>query len=139
MRRPWARRILGVLFIGAGLLHVIVPDVYLAMVPPGYAAPSLLVLISGLAEIAGGLGVLSRSPHLRKAAGVGLVLLLVAVYPANIQMALERDAVGWWLRLPLQGVLVAWVLIATRLVPQSPAATNSPGHASRASSRAYGA
>jgi uncharacterized membrane protein len=76
-----------------------------------------LVAISGVCEIAGGLGLLVRP--LRRAAGWGLIALLIAVFPANIYMALAPNEsadgrfAGWmlWLRLPLQAVLIAWVWV----------------------------
>jgi uncharacterized membrane protein len=78
-----------------------------------------LVYISGVAEILGGVGVLI--PAVRPWAGLWLIALLIAVFPANIYMAVgpKRAALGvapvWlWLRLPLQLVLIAWVWWATR-------------------------
>lgn len=84
------------------------------IVPPWLPARALLVQISGCCEILGGIGVLV--PRLRKLAGIGLIALLIAVFPANIQMAahpeLYADLGGaqlFYLRLPLQLVLVAWI------------------------------
>jgi uncharacterized membrane protein len=134
-RSDLSRVLLGVLFIGAGVLHFVVPEMYVAMIPPGYPAPRALVLWSGVAEIAGGIGLLVPWRPLRRWAGWGLVLLLVAVYPANVQMALTTEAPFGllWMRLALQGVLVAWVLRASGVLGQS-RPSNTPGHASRASS-----
>jgi len=78
------------------------------------------VLVSGGLEMLGGLGMLC--PRSRRAAGVGLVALLIAVFPANVQMlvmARSGDVPGWaelllWLRLPFQGVIIAWVWLVTR-------------------------
>jgi uncharacterized membrane protein len=119
------RVVLAVLFVAAGLLHFVKPAMYLTIMPPYLPYPRELVFISGVAEILGGLGVLA--PPVRRAAGWGLALLLIAVFPANIQMAqdsLHRH--GWtlatsllfFLRLPLQFVLAAWVEWATRPEPQ---------------------
>lgn len=90
------------------------PAVYRHIVPPSFPSPALLVVISGVAEIAGGIGVLIA--RTRKAAGIGLILLLLAVFPANIYMAqhpeLYREvasATVLYVRLPLQAVLIAWV------------------------------
>lgn len=107
---------LGVLFVGAGVLHLVAPGVYAAAMPPWLPAHRALILASGVAEIAGGAGLLWPSPAVRRAAGWGLALLLVAVYPANVHMA--AAGVGgppWalWGRLPLQGALVAWALLAS--------------------------
>lgn len=138
-RAEASRWAVGVLYVVAGGLHLLAPEPYLQIVPPGYPRPGLLVAVSGLAEIAGGLGVLSPWPPLRRAAGWGLVALLVAVYPANVYAALTLTAPAgllWW-RLPLQGVLVAWVLHAAGLLAPPPrySASKVPGHANLANSR----
>jgi uncharacterized membrane protein len=106
--------LLGALFIAAGANHFVHPALYQHIVPPSFPSPALLVVISGVAEIAGGIGVLIA--RTRKAAGIGLVLLLLAVFPANVYMAqhpeLYRDmasATALYIRLPLQAVLIAWV------------------------------
>ena len=113
-RAEAARTTLAIFFVAAGALHFIVPDYYLAIVPSYLSAPRALVALSGVAEIAGGVGLLI--PRLRQVAGVGLMLLLVAVFPANIEMlrqARARSGPSWveavlWLRLPLQ-VLLLWL------------------------------
>ncbi|WP_420455226.1 DoxX family protein [Rubrivirga sp.] len=106
-------------FVGAGVLHWIKPRLFEAIVPPSLPAPRVLVLVSGVAEILGGLGLLV--PAVRPWAGWGLAALLVAVFPANLYMARESErfrrlAPRWLLlaRLPLQLVLIAWVLWASR-------------------------
>ena len=110
---------LAVLFVAAGVAHVVKPRMFEAIVPPAFPAPRALVLISGMAEVLGGLGLLV--PSVRTAAGWGLALLLVAVFPANGYMALRaerfrRIAPPWvlWARLPLQPLLIAAVLWASR-------------------------
>ncbi len=110
-----ARLALATLFVTAGLAHFIAPRFFIEIVPPALPNPPLLVALSGMAEIAGGIGLLV--PALRRAAAVGLILLLVAVFPANIQMLrrwLAEGGGGWyelalWLRLPLQALLIWWV------------------------------
>ena len=109
-------------FVGAGVMHFVRPRVFEAIVPPSLPAPRALVLVSGAAEIAGGVGLLVGP--LRWAAGVGLVLLLVAVFPANLYMARQPErfrglAPAWalWARLPLQGVLIALVAWAAGVWP----------------------
>lgn len=111
--------LLAVAFVGAGVLHLVRPRMFEAIVPPSLPAPRLLVYVSGVAEVAGGLGLLV--PALRTWAGWGLAALLVAVFPANVHMARQserfrRIAPRWLLlaRLPLQAVLIAWVLWAAR-------------------------
>lgn len=116
--RTFSRYLLALLFIGAGVLHFVAPATYLLIMPPYLPEPLLLVYVSGAAEIAGGLGLLL--PATRQLAGGGLLLLLVAVFPANVYM-LQAHGAGtgvplWtlWLRLPLQGVLMAWVWWSSR-------------------------
>lgn len=108
------------LFVGAGVLHLVAPDPYVAIVPDVLPMPELLVLVSGIAELAGGVGLLV--PRLRRAAAVGLVALLVAVFPANVAMALDPagapgDLPAWllWARLPLQPALAYAVWRAGRV------------------------
>ena len=79
--------------------------------PPWVPAPRAMILVSGVAEILGGVGLLVG--RVRQWAGWGLASLLVAVYPANVWLAMD-GASGWlWARLPLQGALVAAVLGAS--------------------------
>lgn len=111
--------LLAAAFVGAGVLHFLKPRLFEAIVPPSLPAPRALVFVSGAAEILGGLGLLVEP--LRPWAGWGLVALLVAVFPANLYMAREharfaRTAPRWALlaRLPLQLVLIIWVLWASR-------------------------
>jgi uncharacterized membrane protein len=102
-------------FVTAGVLHFAAPAPYQRIVPPWLPAPRLLVLLSGVFEVAGGLGVLH--PRTRRAAGWGLILLLLAVWPANFQMFFDARASGapplaqalLALRLPLQPLLMGWV------------------------------
>lgn len=116
MPRPSVSLLLiGAGFVIAGVLHLVKPGAYVGIVPRWLPAPMLLVLVSGVAEILGGVGVLV--PATRVAAGWGLIALLVAVFPANVQMLLDAHAHGasrgWQtalaLRLPLQLVLMWWV------------------------------
>ncbi len=121
-----SRLLLAALFIAAGVNHFITPGPYLAIVPPALPAPATLVFISGVAEIAGGLGILWQPT--RKAAAIGLIALLVAVFPANIYAATHGMQIGgyvvpaWllWLRLPLQPLLIAWVYFAGWKPRQAP-------------------
>ena len=105
--------LLAMFFVVAGTNHFLNPRAYLAMIPPYLPVPGAMNLISGAAEILGGFAVLV--PRLRRAAGWGLIALLIAVFPANIHVALHSwDGVtipAWvlWARLPLQIALVAWV------------------------------
>ena len=111
----WGYLVAGVGFILAGVMHFVAPAAYQSIMPPILPAPRALVYISGVAEILGGIGMLL--PSTRRAAAIWLILLLLAVFPANVQMLLNWRAQGvaWWmealawLRLPLQGVLIWWV------------------------------
>ena len=107
--------LLAIFFIAAGALHFISPGPYLAIIPPFLPWPAALVLISGVAEIAGGSGLLW--PRTRKIAALALIVLLIAVFPANIYAAIHGLQIGgraiprWvlWARLPLKPLLIAWV------------------------------
>ncbi|MFN2316741.1 MAG: hypothetical protein ABR551_00390 [Gemmatimonadales bacterium] len=121
--------LLGGFFILAGAMHFVTPGFYLAMMPPWLPRPEMLVAASGVAEIAGGLGVLAA--RWRRPAGLGLLLLLLAVFPANIQMLLNARAAGepellLWLRLPLQLFFLWWVW---RVAVQRSGGEGPPGQA----------
>lgn len=94
----------------AGVFHFTNPDVFIEIIPAVLPAKKLIVYISGLLEIAGGITLQVRIT--RRAAGIGLIALLIAVFPANINMLLRADhypaipALALWLRLPLQFVLI---------------------------------
>ena len=103
------------IFVVAGIAHFMVPTLYVGIMPPWLPAPRALVMTSGAFEILGGVCVLV--PSTRVAAAWGLVALLFAVFPANVQMLLNARAANasllWQaallVRLPLQAVLVYWV------------------------------
>jgi uncharacterized membrane protein len=121
MRMKQAGRLpMGVLYIGAGALHFLLTPRYMAIMPPYLPAHHALVLISGVAEIGGGAGVLAPFPVIRRAAAWGLIALLIAVMPANINMVANHadfPAIPlWvlWLRLPLQIPLIYWAWRYTR-------------------------
>ncbi|PSQ96006.1 MAG: hypothetical protein BRD55_08130 [Bacteroidetes bacterium SW_9_63_38] len=101
------------LFVGAGLSHFLWPGVFVRIMPPYLPRPLLLVYISGVAEVLGGIGVLI--PGLRGYAGWGLILLLCAVFPVHIYMVRHPETFSmvplWALyaRLSLQFGLMAWV------------------------------
>ena len=119
------RLLLAIFFVGAGIMHFVVPDAYLRIVPPPLPEPGLLVVLSGVAEILGGLGLLV--PFTRRMAAWVLVVLLFAVFPANIYAAVSHvpfpgifgQSWAQWLRLPLQIPLILWTL---RYARRSPAA-----------------
>jgi uncharacterized membrane protein len=114
-------RLLGVVFLAAGINHFVIPRSYRQIVPPWtsrWAGADTIVAVSGVAEVAGGLGVLA--PPTRRISGLWLIALLVAVFPANLHMALNpeefRRIPRWALyaRLPLQPLAMWWAWRATR-------------------------
>jgi uncharacterized membrane protein len=118
-----SQRLLAGFFSLAGTMHFVVPRSYEAMMPPSLPHHREAVVVSGLAEIAGGLAVLPRRS--RRFARWWLLALLVAVFPANIHMAVNPEQVRsldldriprWalWARLPLQPLAMFWVWHATR-------------------------
>jgi uncharacterized membrane protein len=120
----WPKRIFLLLaavgYVVAGILHFARTELYLQIMPPYIPWHLALVWVSGVCEILGGLGLLL--PATRRPAAWGLVALLVAVFPANLYMAtnpVEAGAVSLpalvrWGRLPLQIVLIVWVLWCSR-------------------------
>ena len=112
--------VLAAIFIVGGVAHLAKPELYRPMMPPWLPSHDALIFISGVAEIVGGIGLLAG--RTRRASAVGLIALLIAVFPANIQMLRFYQARGvpWWaeallwLRLPLQAVLVWWTSTVPR-------------------------
>lgn len=108
----------GVSFMFTGVMHFVAEKFFTAIVPRQLPNPKLLVHISGVFEFLGGLGLLL--PRVRRAAGLGLLALVVAVFPANVNMAVNAErfkkfpAWSLWLRLPLQLVILAIVWLASR-------------------------
>jgi uncharacterized membrane protein len=104
-------------FAFAGIMHFVKPAPFIAIYPDGWPFPGEAVLISGIAEVLGAVGLLM--PSTRKFAAYGLILLLVAVFPANINMAVNANRFSqfplWtvWLRLPLQFLLI-WAVWRAR-------------------------
>jgi uncharacterized membrane protein len=128
---PISRIVLAALFAFAGTMHFIIPASYVRIMPPWVPAHREMVLVSGACEIAGGIGLLV--PLLRRVAGIGLIALLVAVWPANLQMLLNARAAhqpAWaqmllLLRLPLQIVLIGWVWRASWTNADAPPAATA--------------
>jgi uncharacterized membrane protein len=115
MARRVFRILLAVGMMGIGVVHFVRPAPFAAIVPPWLPAPVTLVLVSGFFEILGGAGLLV--PRVRRAASYGLVALYVAVFPANVNMALhdvQPEGIHvpqalLWARLPLQ---IGFILLA---------------------------
>lgn len=119
--KQYVRWLISASFVLVGIAHFVMPDLFVAIIPPQLPLREEANLLAGLFEILGGVGLLI--PRVRRIAGYGLILLLVVVYPANIYMALNPDGLGepftdipvWSLyaRLPVQFVLMGaiyWVI-----------------------------
>jgi uncharacterized membrane protein len=112
------RYVFALIFVLGGLYHFINPAFYLRIMPPYLPWHQFFVYLSGFIEIA--LGLLLLVPKYTRPAAWGLVALLIAVFPANIHMAMnpqlytDIQPLALWLRLPLQGVLIAWGYRYTR-------------------------
>lgn len=118
--RKIPRWLLAGLMTLAGALHLADPGPFVRIVPDYLPAPLALVYISGFFEILGGMGLLI--PALQRKAAWGLIALYVAVFPANLYMAIHQISLGdtpappalLWLRLPMQLLLIAWAYRYTR-------------------------
>jgi uncharacterized membrane protein len=118
-----SQRSLAAFFTFAGAMHFVIPRRYESIMPPSLPRHHEAVVASGIAEIAGGLAV--AAPSTRRFARWWLLALLVAVFPANVHMAVNPEQVDgldlkriprWslWARLPLQPLAMLWVWRATR-------------------------
>jgi uncharacterized membrane protein len=112
-------------YVFAGVMHFVNPNFYLQMMPPYIPWHLAMVYLSGVAELVLGVGLLM--PAWRPLAAWGVIALLVAVFPANLHMALygirpvggpagleNASTFALWMRLPLQGVLIGWAWWYTR-------------------------
>ncbi|MBE9157618.1 DoxX family membrane protein [Nodosilinea sp. LEGE 06152] len=114
------RVILAVCMVVAGISHFVVPQPYIRIVPGFLPSPAFLVYASGVIEVLLALGLLV--PSTRQLSAWGLVILFIAVYPANLNMAFNHIQISgipdtWWfqaIRLPFQFVLIAWAYWYTR-------------------------
>lgn len=129
--RAIARLVSAVLFVPFGLLHVVAADKFLAIMPPQIPFPREVIVVTGIAEILGGVGILI--PRVRKAAAIGLALYAICVYPANVYHALAHKHVpplpdSWWYHAPrllFQPVFVWWALFAGGLLHRTAARRGS--------------
>jgi uncharacterized membrane protein len=108
------RIFLSVALIVVGVTHFTSPEQYAKIVPPQLPYPFELVYISGFFEVLGGVGLLI--PFVSVAAAWGIIALFIAVFPANINQAMNSIPIEgiphhpllYWFRLPFQAVLIAW-------------------------------
>lgn len=124
LKRPLVY-VMAALYIVAGILHFIFPDLYVQVIPPFIPFPMAMVYLSGIAEI--GLGAMLLHPRTRQLAAWGIIAMLIAIFPANIYMAThtvpveggpafleDGDSFGRWVRLPFQALLIAWAYVYTK-------------------------
>lgn len=122
---PWYKTgllwLLAVAMVAVGVMHFVQPDPFVRIVPEALPAPLALVYVSGVFEILGGVGLIPKRS--RRFAAWGLIALYVAVFPANINMAIHdiqmnpaSPTPSWvpWARLPFQAVWIAWAYWFTR-------------------------
>jgi uncharacterized membrane protein len=125
LARLTVRLLLAALFLFAGTVHLRNPELFLPIMPPAIPYPIACVVISGVFELLGGVGLLVPIRSIQILTGWGLTLLLVAVFPANIYMAVANvkihgfPAHAWmaWARLPLQPVFIVGALWVTGIWP----------------------
>lgn len=112
----------GPFFIFAGAMHFVSPRFYLKMMPPWLPAHEAMNYASGVAEIIGGAALMSGNRSVRRFGGLWTIATLIAVFPANIHMAVNAEdfpdvpggEMALWARLPFQLVFIAWVVAAMR-------------------------
>lgn len=111
--------LLAIVMIFAGVMHFVAPRGYVKIMPKWIPAPEAMVALSGVFEVLGGVGLLI--PATQVYAAWGLIALFVAVFPANVNMAINKIPLGkkplptWalWARLPLQAVFIGWAWLFT--------------------------
>lgn len=119
--------VMALAYMAAGFNHLMNPQFYVAIMPPELPNPEWLNVLSGLAEIV--LGVFVLEPRVRALAAWGLIALLIAVFPANVYVAMENVGLEGpgtgagaanWIRLPFQGVFILWAWWYTRADSDAP-------------------
>jgi len=117
------RWLLTIIYLVAGIAHIRSPGGFLAITPDWVPFPEQVILLTGVAEIAGAIGLMIPPrlvPGVRYAAGIGLALYALCVYPANINHAINNIAIGgasasWFYhgpRLAFQPIFIWWALVA---------------------------
>ncbi len=116
-KREILKWLFGTLFVLAGINHFLHTEFYVSIMPPYLPWHTPLVYVSGVAEIMLGLMLFVR--RIERLAAWGIIAVIIAVTPANVQMAIhsalypDYSPFALWMRLPLQGVLIAWVYWVT--------------------------
>ena len=113
------RVLLGIAYFATGIIHLRSPGPFLQITPGWVPYPEMVIMLTGICEIAGSIALVFM-PRLRIAAAIGLAAYAVCVYPANINHAINDIAMGgkhlsWWYhgpRLAFQPVFVWWALWA---------------------------
>ena len=114
------RVLCGPFFVFAGAMHFARPKWYLSIMPPWLPAPEALNYASGAAEVLGGAALICPDKRVRRAGGWFTIATLLAVFPANVHMALNPDdyskvpPAGLYARLPFQALFIAWVAAAMK-------------------------
>lgn len=116
------RVVLGILMIAAGIVHFVNPEPFMLIMPDYLPLHAEAVFVSGVAEVALGVGLFVPRPELRVWVGWGLIALYLAVWPANIWMATENIALPGtdpsptiaWIRVALQPLFMVWAWVVTR-------------------------
>jgi len=119
-RQDKAAAAMAAMFLFTGADHFLTPSRYLPMMPPALPAPLMLIYVSGFFELAGAVGLLIR--RTRRWAAWGLVTLLIAVFPANIYVAVSGGSIAglpsspwyYWARLPMQIIFLTWAYWLTK-------------------------
>jgi uncharacterized membrane protein len=127
MARRITRILLAALFMFAAFWHLVDPQLFMPIMPPWIPAPLVGIIISGIVELVCAVALLVPIGEIQRAAGIVLLLLLVAVFPANIYMAVAHVQINgfpsndWmsWARLPLQPILMLIVSWSTNIWPAS--------------------
>jgi uncharacterized membrane protein len=124
MARLVVRLLFAALFLFTGTVHLFDPGLFRPVMPPWIPFPRACVIVSGIAELLGAVGLLVPNSSIQQAAGLGLTLLLIAIFPANIYMATHHIRIhgfpshSWmtWVRLPLQALFIWGVIWCTKRV-----------------------
>ena len=114
------RFLCGPALIYAGAMHFLRPWFYRPMMPEWLPAHDELIFISGVTEVVAGAALICPDARVRRGGGILAILTLIGVFPANIEMATHPERFpkipkqALWAQLPLQAVLLSWVVAAMR-------------------------